>query len=327
MPLQVQQNEKYLYPKLSPSKVYAIKCTPVHTLHVEESGNLNGIPVLFLHGGPGGRVHDSDKRYFDPKVYRIITYDQRGSGKSTPLASIEENTSLDLLDDIELIRNKFRINQWILFGGSWGSTLALLYMIKHPSKVQASVLRGIFLGEQSDLNWFYEGYGANKIYPDAYENFLSPLSKAKRGSIIDEYYHILSTKTHPKYKEAVLAWSEWEGSTLSLKPQKEVLDSFLAPPSRESISCIECHYFKHKLFIEEGWILKNAEKLDSIPTYIIHGRYDMICPLESAWRLHKKIKNSKLYICEASGHTASEESITLKLLEIMDKLKLIHKLS
>ncbi|MBS3904179.1 MAG: prolyl aminopeptidase [Simkania sp.] len=310
-----------LYPPIQPYLTGFLPVSPLHTLYFEECGNPLGKPILFLHGGPGSGLDEKHRQYFDPKAYRIILFDQRGCGKSTPHASIEANTTWDLVADIETLRKYLNVDQWIVFGGSWGSTLALTYAIQHPQSVQALILRGVFLNRPKDLHWFYQ-YGAHFIFPDAWENYFHFIPEKERQDMLTAYY-IRLTSSDPKLRrDAAIAWSAWEGATLKLRFDQETFSSFTLPHHADAIARIECHYFINKSFFPtDNWIVDNIEKIRNIPGMIIHGRYDVICPLNNAWQLHHAWPESKLDIIPDAGHSASEPGIANALIQATNSFR------
>jgi proline iminopeptidase len=300
---------KELYPEIEPYSTFRLKVSEIHELHVEEAGNPLGYPVVFLHGGPGAGISPYHRRFFDPQKYRIILFDQRGAGKSTPHASLEENTTWDLVEDIEKIRTKLQIKKWLVFGGSWGSTLALAYAETHPESVSGLILRGIFLCRPEEIRWFYQD-GCHWLYPDLWEQYLKPIPTDERGDMIKAYYKRLTSPNEAIKLEAASAWSLWEGATLKLIPNEENISNFENPHLAISLARIECHYFMNNSFFStNNQLIENAEKIRHIPTTIIHGRYDVICPVKNAWDLHKVLPEAKLQIIQNAGHAADEPGI------------------
>ncbi|MEM0954195.1 MAG: prolyl aminopeptidase [Pseudomonadota bacterium] len=298
-----------LYPDIKP---YATQMLPVdapHEIYVEECGNPDGIPILFVHGGPGGGCEAKNRCFFDPEHYRIVLFDQRGAGRSMPHASLEDNHTQALIDDMERIRETLGIEHWCLFGGSWGSTLSLLYAQQHTERVTGLILRGIFLVRQADLDWFYQS-GADRLFPDYWQEYLHPVAEARRDSMIEAYYDLLTGDNEVARMAAAKAWSGWEGQCATLRPNSSVLERFVDPHHALALARIECHYFINSCFIEENQILNNAERLADIPTIIVHGRYDAVCTLDNAYALHKALPNSELRIITEAGHAASEPGIT-----------------
>lgn len=297
-----------LYPDIKPYETKNVKVDSLHTIYMEQSGNPDGIPVLFVHGGPGGGCSKQDRCFFDPEKYRIILFDQRGAGRSTPHAELESNTTQNLLDDMEFIRNSLDIERWILFGGSWGSTLSLIYAEKFSEHVLGLILRGIFLCRKEDFRWFYQE-GASRLFPDYWEDFLHQIPSAERGDMIKAYYARLTGANELAKMGAAKAWSIWEGLCATLRPNHEVVGDFSDPHKAMSLSRIEAHYFVNNIFVEENTILNNADKLANIPGIIVHGRYDAVCPLDNAFALHRVWHESELHIIRDAGHSSREPSI------------------
>lgn len=305
-----------------PTKPYVthhLEMDETHTLYVEECGNSAGIPVVFLHGGPGAGCAPYHRQYFDPAVYRIILFDQRGCGKSTPHASLENNTTWDLVADIERIREHLKIDQWAVFGGSWGSTLALVYAQAHPQRVTGLVVRGIFLARNKDVEWFYQ-QGTSRLFPDFWEKFIAPVPESKRSNMVRAFYELLTGDDEVLKLRAAKAWSVWEGMTATLQTDKSVVDSFSNSHAALSIARIECHYFMNQCWLKPDQILKEVDKIRHIPGYIVHGRYDVICPVEQAWELSKAWPEAKLSIIADAGHAIVEEGITDALLSATEDL-------
>lgn len=298
-----------LYPDIKPYQRHRVAVTAPHELYVEECGDPDGIPVLFVHGGPGSGCNAKNRSFFDPERYRIILFDQRGAGRSTPHAELEGNNTQALIADIETIRQHLGVEQWLLFGGSWGSTLSLLYAQSYPEKVLGLILRGIFLCRQQDINWFYQ-HGASKIYPDYWQEFLQPIAKNKRKNMVAEYYELLTGDNELARMAAAKAWSLWEARCATLRPSHDVVEHFSDPHIALALARIEAHYFLNKGFLRANQILKNAKKLSKIPGIIVHGRYDMICPLENAMSLHAAWPQSQLNIVRDAGHASSEPGIS-----------------
>ena len=309
-----------LYPPINPYNTFRLKVSKLHEIFVEESGNPNGKPIIFLHGGPGGGGEPIYRQYFNPDKWRIIIFDQRGCGKSTPHAELSENTTWDLVDDIEKIREKLSIKKWDIFGGSWGSTLALSYAIKNPDKCNALILRGIFMLRKKELEWFYQN-GCSFIYPDAWEKYLAPIPHNERKTMIKSYYKRLTSDDKNIRIQAAKAWSIWEASTSKLIQTEKSLHSFDDDDIAEAFARIECHYFINKGFYQsDSWLLDNVYKIEHIPTYIVQGRYDVVCPMTSAWDLHKKLPKAQFDIIQDAGHSMLEMGIQKKLIEITDSI-------
>lgn len=308
-----------LYPPIQPYAVHQLAVETPHVLHVEESGNSTGLPVLFLHGGPGAGCSEYHRRFFDPERYRIILFDQRGAGLSTPHAALENNTTQALVQDIEAIRKHLGIEQWVLFGGSWGSTLALVYAETHPNRVFNMVLRGIFLCRHQDLHWFYQD-GASRIFPDHFEAFIEQLDTEERKNIISSYYKRLTGDNDIARMAAAKAWALWEGSCSTLEPNTQVIDAFINPHTAMSLARIEAHYFINNTFLEADQLLNNAPLLANIPGTIVHGRYDIVCPLDNALSLHKAWPGSELHIIRDAGHSATEPGIINALVAATNRI-------
>jgi len=303
-----------LYPEIEPYAVHRLAVGDGHELHVEECGTPNGLPVVFLHGGPGGGITPAYRRFFDPERYRVVLFDQRGCGQSTPFASVEHNTTWDLVADIERIREHLRIEQWLVFGGSWGSTLALVYAEEHPDRVRGLVLRGIFLLREWELDWLYQK-GASRIFPDAWESFLAPIPAEERGDLRAAYARRLFGDDPGAAQAAAEAWSRWELATSYLIPRDdEESDEWLLAFAR-----IESHYFMNGGFLDaEHQILARIDRIADIPMTIVQGRYDVVCPMESAWELHRKCPRSRLVVVPDAGHSSLEPGISAALVAATD---------
>ncbi len=296
-----------------------MQVTDEHRLWVSEFGNSNGLPVVFLHGGPGSGCENYHARFFDPKRYRIILFDQRGAGRSTPHASLQANTTQDLVADIEQLREYLQIEKWVVFGGSWGSTLALAYAQAHSQRVIGLVLRGIFLCRPRDIQWFYQ-QGASAIYPEFWQDYLAVIPLKERGDLVAAYYRRLTDSDKEIQLQAARAWSLWEGRTSTLLPKKMVTDHFGDDQVALSLARIECHYFMHDSFLQPDQLLTNAHLLADIPGYIVHGRYDVVCPVEQAYALHLAWPQAQLTIAPGSGHSATEPEIVDALIRATDEL-------
>ena len=310
---------KQLYPKIEPYNQFDLKVSDLHTIHIEESGNINGKPVIFLHGGPGGGIEPVYRQYFDPEKWRIIVFDQRGCGQSTPHAELQENTTWDLIADIEKVREHLEIDKWVVFGGSWGSTLSLSYAITHPDRCKALVLRGIFMIRKKEINWFYQD-GTSNIYPDAWEHYLRPIPEDERHDLVAAYYKRLTSNDDSVRIEAAKAWSIWEASTSKLIQSEESIHAFEDAKVAEAFARIECHYFTNRGFFDtDEWLLENVDKIRHIPTVIVQGRYDVVCPMISAWELHRAFPEADFEIVQDAGHSMTEKGIAAKLVEYTDK--------
>ena len=309
------------YPEIKPYRTGRLKVSDLHEIFYEEVGNPQGQAVVFVHGGPGGGIEGSHRRYFDPDHYRVILFDQRGCGQSTPYAELRENTTWDLVGDMERLRTTLAIESWIVFGGSWGSTLALLYAETHPARVRALCLRGIFLCRRKEIRWFYQE-GASFIFPDIWEKYRDEIPVEERHDFVAAYYRRLTSTDHNVRLSAARAWSVWEGSTSRLIPDPLLMDSFGADAFAEAFARIECHYFTHGIWMrEDNQILDDVYKIRHIPCAIVHGRYDVVCPVENAWELHRAWPESELHIVPDAGHSAREAGNLAMLVATMEKFK------
>ena len=311
-----------LYPAIQPYAEHSLQVDDTHSLYVEECGNPHGIPVLFLHGGPGVGCNPDSRRFFNPKYYRIILFDQRGSGRSKPYASLVNNTTQDLIADIEKIREHCKVDCWMLFGGSWGSTLAIMYAQTYPKQVRGMVLRGIFLARQEDLDWFYKD-GASRVFPDHWAKFASQVSAYKRDNLIQAYYELLTGADELECMAAAKAWARWEAVCATLDPNPHLEKQFIHPHIALSMSKIETHYFVNNIFMQDNSILHNMDQIAHIPAIIVHGRYDMVCPLDNAHKLHSAWAASKLHIIRDAGHAACEPGIVSALVAATNDLVIV----
>jgi len=309
-----------LYAEIEPYDTGHLKVSPVHDLYYEQCGNPKGKPVVFLHGGPGAGLVPEYRRFFDPEAYRVILFDQRGAGRSIPHASLEDNTTWHLIEDIERLRQHFGFEQWLVFGGSWGSTLSLAYAEMHPDKVRGLVLRGIFLSRPIETQWLYEdSQGASAIFPDAWEEYIRVIPKTERRDIIKAYYSRLTSEDASVRMEAARAWSTWEASALKLLPDQKLIDEFSEPEKAIALARIECHYFINNCFFEtDNYLLENIDRIRHIPTVIVHGRYDIVCPFRSAWDLHRAWPEATLRTIPDAGHSVFEPGITDALIRATD---------
>jgi len=308
-----------LFPPLAPHATGRLQPDGRHSLYWEVSGNPQGVPVLFLHGGPGAGASADHRRFFDPSHYRIVIFDQRGAGRSLPLADVTDNTTQHLIADIELLREQLRIERWQVFGGSWGSTLALTYASSHPQRVTELVLRGIFLLRKREIDWFYQE-GASRIFPDRWQEFLAPIPQEERGDLLGAYHRRLHSTDRSVRLEAARAWSIWEGATSSLVPNEDLLRSFGAEDFALALARIETHYFVNRGFFDsETALLESVERIRDVPAVIVQGRYDVVCPMESAWELGAVWPQARLRILPAAGHSAYEPDITSALIEATDE--------
>lgn len=310
-----------LYPPIDAYDQGMLPVSDIHTLYYEQSGNPEGTPVVFLHGGPGGGTKPDYRQYFDPAAYRIVIFDQRGAGQSTPHASLEENTTWDLVADIERLREHLGIDRWVVFGGSWGSTLALAYAETHPDRVRALVLRGIFLCRPKEIRWFYQ-QGASAIFPDLFEDYIAVIPAAERDDVVSAFYRQLTSDDEQTRLAAARAWSVWEGSTLKLIPDPDTIAHFDDAHTALALARIECHYFTNNAFFEtDNWLIENVDRIRHIPAVIVQGRYDVVCPAMSAWELHKAWPEAKFVIVPDAGHAVSEPGIVSALVEATDEFR------
>ena len=310
-----------LYPPIEPFEVERLRVSDIHELHLEQSGRPDGQPVVFLHGGPGAGTTPKHRQFFDPDVYRIVLFDQRGCGRSTPRAMLEQNTTWDLVEDMEKIRVHLGIERWVVFGGSWGNTLALAYAETHPERVTALVLRGIFLLRPHELRWFYQE-GANFVFPDVWESFLAPIPEGERGDLLTAYYRRL-TGADPAVREAAgRAWATWEATTITLLPDAHMIDEFSGLDAADNLARIESHYFVNGgFFTHPDQLLDDVSSIRHIPAVIVQGRYDMCCPMTSAWDLHRRWPEAAFEVVPDAGHAAFEPGIADRLIEATDRFR------
>jgi len=314
---------KTLYPEIEPFDTGMLKVSEIHDIYFERVGNPDGIPVVFLHGGPGGGLIPMYRRFFDPAAYHVVLFDQRGSGHSTPHAELRENTTWNLIDDIERLRERFGVEKWLVFGGSWGSTLSLAYAETHPDRCLGLILRGIFLTRRKELEWFYQK-GASEIFPDFWERYRDEIPEAERGDFMTAYYKRLTSDDEKTRLSAARAWSVWEGSTSKLYPSEDLMNHWEGEQEALSLARIECHYFMNNSFFpSENYLIENVDKIRHIPTVIVQGRYDVVCPATSAWDLHKAFPEADLQIIQDAGHSISEPGITSALIGATDNFKTV----
>jgi len=319
VPSPVKDPVTWLYPPIEAYQTDMLKVSDVHEIYFEESGNPNGKPVVFLHGGPGGGSDPKVRRFFHPGKYRIVVFDQRGCGKSTPYASLEDNTTWDLVADTEKLREHLAIDRWQVFGGSWGSTLALAYAQKHPDRVTELVLRGIFLLRKKEIDWFYQG-GASILYPDAWEPYFAHIPEAERGDLLSAYYQRLTSEDPAVRLAAAKVWSRWEGATSKLLPDTSFTDHFEEDEFALAFARIEAHYFAHKGFLEvDDQLLRDAPRIRHIPGTIVQGRYDVVCPIDSAWTLHRAWPEADFIVSPDAGHSAWEPPNSRALVAATDR--------
>ena len=312
---------KELYPHLSPYKTGFLRVSGLHEIYFEESGNPQGAPAVFLHGGPGGGTEAKMRRFFDPRRYRIVLFDQRGSGKSRPHASLVDNTTWDLVADIERLREHLGVERWLVFGGSWGSTLALAYAQSHPERVTHLVLRGIFLLRRWELEWFYQNpHGAAALYPDLWEHYIEPIPPEERGDMMGAYYRRLTSRDPAELSRAAKAWALWEAATSFLRRNSLYTAKLGQDTHSEAFSRIECHYFVNGGFLATpNQLIDNVGRIRHIPAVIVQGRYDIVCPMTSAWELHRAWPEADLHIVADAGHSAFEPGNTHELIRATDR--------
>lgn len=309
-----------LYPEIEPYRTHRLAVDALHTLHVEECGNPDGVPVVFLHGGPGAGVSPYHRRFFDPARYRIVLFDQRGAGQSTPFAELTDNTTGHLVADIEAIRERLGIERWVVFGGSWGSTMALAYAQAHPERALGLVLRGIFLGRPEELLWFNEvGGGAAQIFPERWAHFVDFIPATERSSMLDAYWQRLNSNDEATRLAAAKAWSAWEGGGVALAHDPDASGDFDEPHKALSLALLEAHYFRHDLFLEPNQLLRDIGRIRHIPATIVQGRYDIVCPAKSAWDLSQAWPEASLHIVIA-GHSAADPAIVDQLVQATNRL-------
>ena len=308
-----------LYPEIEPYRREHLAIDARHTLYVEECGNPDGLPVVFLHGGPGAGLSPHHRRFFDPARWHAVLFDQRGAGQSTPFASLDANTTPDLIADIERIREHLGIERWLVFGGSWGSTLALAYAEAHPDRVIGLVLRGIFLAREEELRWFNEmDGGARCIFPERWARFRDFIPEAERGNMIEAYWRRLDNSDETVQLAAARAWSAYEGGSTMLVHDPDAPGDFDEPHKAVSLARLEAHYFRNGMFLEPGQLLRGIDRIRHIPGVIVHGRYDIICPVKTAFELHQAWPEAEFHIVLA-GHSASDPAIVDKLVEATDR--------
>ena len=312
--------EDVLYPPIEAHEQGRLKVTELHTIAWERSGNPDGIPVIVIHGGPGGGGQPSYRQYFDPAAFDIIQFDQRGCGQSTPHAELEDNNTQALVGDIEQLREHLGVEKWHVFGGSWGSTLSLIYAQHHPQRAISLVLRGIFMCRKSELRWFYQD-GASHIFPDAFEPYRDHIPTAEQDDLIKAYYARLTSENAEVRRSAAKEWTRWEMATSRLFPDPEYLEKAEDLDFAVAFARIECHYFINAIFVEEAHILKHVASIQHIPTVIVQGRYDVVCPPRSAWELHKALPQSRLVMVSDAGHSMGEVSIARELVSATNALR------
>lgn len=305
-----------LYPEIQPFRQGFLPLDSIHTMYWEESGNPNGVPVVFLHGGPGAGSSPAHRRLFDPSYYRIVIYDQRGAGRSTPLGEIHDNTTIHLINDLEFLRQHLGIDHWLVFGGSWGSTLALAYAETHPERCLGLILRGIFLCRKSEIDWFL--YGLRNLFPEAWQKLVEPLSEDERHDILAAYYQRLLNPDPEIHMPAARSWGIYEGSCSTLLPNPSVVNYFASDTVALGLARMEAHYFTHNIFLPENSILNNVHKLHNIPATIVQGRYDAVCPIISADDLHHAWPQAEYIVIDDAGHSVWEPGIQSALIHAME---------
>ncbi|TQS33991.1 hypothetical protein Golomagni_05645 [Golovinomyces magnicellulatus] len=302
-----------------------LQVSPIHSIYWEECGLSSGIPVVYLHGGPGGGIEDNDRRYFDPSHYRIILFDQRGAGRSTPHASLEDNTTWSLVEDVEALRELLHVDRWIIFGGSWGSTLSLAYAEKYPNRCLGLILRGIFTLRKEELDWFYQA-GASMLFPDFFDDYQSVIPLEERNDMMKAYYKRLTGNNEKEKLQCANAWSKWETATSKLIVDPDYIKKAEDPKWALAFARIECHFFINNGWMKDGQLIENAHKIKHLPITIIQGRYDVVCPAKTSWDLYQALGGPENKLLEYKiigncGHSAHEPDITAALVEAAEKFK------
>ena len=310
---------KTLFPEITPYDTGMLALDDIHTMYWQQCGNPKGVPVIFFHGGPGGGASPKAARFFDPKFYRIIVYDQRGAGRSTPFGEIRENTTQHLIRDIETLRHHLKIDQWLLFGGSWGSTLGLAYGQAHPERVLGYVMRGIFLGRDSEIDWFL--YGCRKVFPEAWQKFVDHIPEEERGDLLTAYYKRVQDPNPSIHLPAAKVYSRFEGEIATFMPNEELVREITEDHVAISLARLEAHYFKNRLFLDENELLDNMDRINHLPSFIVQGRYDMICPPFSAYDLAQKWPKATLTMVPMAGHSSSDQGILENLIKATEEFK------
>lgn len=317
----VGQRLRTLYPALEPYRTGMLRVSDAHTIYFEECGNPRGKPAVFVHGGPGGGCDDRARRFFGPDAYRIILFDQRGCGRSRPHASLVDNTTWHLVSDMNALREHLGIERWLVFGGSWGSTLSLAYAQTHPAHVSELILRGIFLMTQAELRWFYQ-QGASALFPDRWSQFIAAIAPEERDEPISAFYRRLTSGDRATMVQAARAWTLWEAATSYLRVNEDVLDQWGEEEFAIAVARIECHYFINRGFFEtEDQLLRNVDRIRHIPGVIVHGRYDVVCPMQTAWGLHEAWPEAAFHIVADAGHSAFEPGNTHALIRATDEFR------
>ena len=305
---------KRLFPEIEPFRTGMLQVSDLHTLFYEEVGNPEGKPAVFLHGGPGLGINPAYRQFFDPEFYRVVLLDQRGAGKSTPHAELEGNTTADLVEDLEKLRAHLGLEPWVVMGGSWGSTLALAYAIAHPDAVRGIIIRGIFLGRKSEVDWLFKAGGASEVFPDGWEKFVEGVAPQDQDDLVAAYHRRMTSGDPDEMLAAAKAWSAWESSIVTLLPQEDACGYEINDHVALSMGRTECHYMINRLFLEsDNFILDNADRIAHIPCRIVQGRYDIICPVRSAWDLHRALPKSDLRIVPDGSHSPMEDGMIHEL--------------
>jgi len=317
----MSQAYRTLYPSIEANRSGHLRVSATHEIYWEECGNPKGKPALFVHGGPGAGAGPQSRRFFDPSAYRIIVFDQRGCGRSRPQANLEDNTTWHLVSDMEALRDFLQIDQWLIFGGSWGSTLALTYAQTHPERVSELILRGIFLLRHWELQWFYQ-HGASAIYPDRFADYAAAIPEAERHDLISAFYKLLTSHNYNEQLAAAKAWAIWEAATSFLISNEDNINNWGEPDFAITVARIECHYFMNKGFFDgEDQLLSNIDRIRHIPAVIVQGRYDVVCPMQTAWELHQRWPEAEFHITPNAGHSAFEPGNTDALIRATDSFR------
>jgi proline iminopeptidase len=310
-----------LYPEIEPFDTGTLPVSDIHTLYYERCGNPKGRPAVFLHGGPGGGLEPEYRRYFDPEAYHVVLFDQRGAGRSTPHAELRENTTWDLVADMERLRERLGITSWVVLGGSWGSTLGLAYAETHPDRVDALILRGVFLGREHEIRWLYQE-GASALFPDAWEGYLEPIPEVERDDLLAAYHRRLTGGSEAARLQAARAWSVWEASISKLRPDPDLVDHLSEPHQALALARLECHYLFNRCFLSaDSQLLDGVDAIAGIPGAIVNGRYDVVCPAGNAWALHRAWPAAQLELVPDAGHSGLEPGIVAALVAATDRLR------
>ena len=315
-------NGRGLFPEIEPYATGSLRVSDLHTIFYEEAGNADGRPALFLHGGPGVGILPAYRRFFNPGFYRVVLPDQRGAGRSTPHAEIRENTTWDVVADLEKLRRHLGVDDWIVMGGSWGSLLALVYAISHPQSVAGLIIRGVFLGRPSEIDWLHEPGGASQIFPDEWERYLAAVEGVSASGSVEAYHKLLTGDEEAARLAAAKAWTRWEASTMNLIPDPAAIEEMVGDRAALSIARIECTYTHNKFYMpSDNWVLENVDAIAHIPCRIVQGRYDVICPMISAWELSKALPNAELTIVPDGSHSPMDAGMAAELVRASEALK------